>query len=345
MKKRNKVFLIIFIGASVALSSFGLYAYQLFFSPNVLLQSKTRQAIYIPQGMAFADLRDSLQTRALVGDVVSFAFVAKVLKYQDNVKPGRYLLEPRMTNLQLVRKLRAGAQDPVRVTFNNVRIKSQLAARICRNLSADSTKFLALLNSPTETGKFGFDTTTILSMFLPNTYEMYWTTTEAELLQKMHAEYQKFWDKNRLAKAEAIGLTPLKVSILASIVEGETKKRDEAPSIAGLYMNRLAQNMPLQADPTVIYGLGDFNIRRLTFEQLRHDSPYNTYLHTGLPPGPINLPPASALDAVLNHQKHKYMYMCAKEDFSGYHAFAEDFEGHKVNAERYRRALNARGIR
>jgi UPF0755 protein len=345
MTKKLKLGLILYIGLAVFLSVFGLYAYQIFFQPNVAVRQPAPVAFYVRPGASFEQVVDSLKTKTLLADEVSFRFVAKILKYQELVKPGRYLLPPNLTNLAAVRKLRSGAQDPVRVTFNNVRTKRDLAGKISRNLVADSAKFLALLNSPAETGKLGFDTTTILAMFLPNTYEMYWTVDEAELFKKMHKEYEKFWTAERKAKASAIGLSPLKVSILASIVEAETKKRDEAKRIAGLYMNRLLQNMHLQADPTVIYGLGDFGIRRLTFEHLQSDSPYNTYKYTGLPPGPINLPPIPALEAVLDYDRNKYLFMCAKDDFSGYHVFAETFEEHKVNAAKYRAALDRAGIR
>jgi UPF0755 protein len=345
MTKKFKIILVVYIGLAVLLSVLGLYAYQIFFQPNVLAGKKEPVAVYIRPGADFKQVMDSLLARQIVGDHISFRFVAKVLKYQELVKPGRYLLQPNMTNLAAVRKLRSGAQDPVKVTFNNVRTKKDLAGKICRNLLADSAKFLAQLNSPAETGKVGFDTTNILAMFLPNTYEMYWTVDEAELLKKMHKEYEKFWTPARKAKAEEIGLSPLKVSVLASIVEAETKKRDEAKVIAGLYMNRLQQNMRLEADPTVIYGIGNFAIRRLTFADLAFDSPYNTYRYTGLPPGPINLPPVQAIEAVLNYDKNKYIFMCAKEDFSGYHAFAETFAEHKVNAAKYRAALDRIGIR
>ncbi len=345
MTKKFKYILIVYVGLAVLLSVFGLYAYQIFFQPNILAGKQKPVVIFIPPSADFGQVVDSLQTHGAIGDEVSFRFVAKILEYQTLIKPGRYLLQPNMTNLAAVRKLRSGAQDPVKVTFNNVRIKRDLAGKICRNLLADSAKFLALLNSPTETAKLGFDTTTILAMFQPNTYEMYWTVDEATLLKKMQKEYEKFWTAARKAKAEEIGLSPIKVVILASIVEAETKKRAEAKLIAGLYMNRLLQNMPLQADPTVIYGIGNFGIRRLTFADLAFDSPYNTYKYTGLPPGPINLPPIPAVEAVLNYDRNKYIFMCAKEDFSGYHVFAETFEEHKVNAAKFRSALNRAGIR
>lgn len=345
MNKKTKIIAGIFIGLSVLASVFSLYFYQLFFAANFLIDKKDK-ALYIPPGAGFEQVMDSLKKGAFLNDEISFRFVAKMLKYQDagRVKPGRYVIKAGMSNLAAVRKLRSGAQDPVRVTFNNVRVKKDLAGRITRHLMADSARLLQMLNNPAVVAAYGFDTATIPAMFIPNTYEMYWNTSEEELLKKMHREYEKFWTAERKAKADALGLTPVQVSILASIVEAETKKRDEAPRIAGVYLNRLNANEKLQADPTVVFAIGNFNIKRLSFNDLKYDSPYNTYLYTGLPPGPINVPPLQAIEATLNPEKHRYMFFCAKGDFSGYHAFAETFDEHLKNAARYRDALNRAGI-
>ncbi|MDW8205909.1 MAG: endolytic transglycosylase MltG [Cytophagales bacterium] len=346
MNKKTKVIAGIFIGLSVLASVFSLYFYQVFFAANFLVDKKDK-ALYIPPGASFSQVMDSLQRGAFLQDEISFRFVAKLLNYQNErrIKPGRYLIKSGMNNLTVVRKLRSGAQDPVRVTFNNIRLKKDLAGRLTRHLIADSARLLQMLNDPSIAAAYGFDTATITTMFIPNTYEMYWDTSEEELLKKMKREYEKFWTAERKAKAEALGLTPIQVAILASIVEAETKKRDEAPRIAGVYLNRLNANEKLQADPTVVFAIGNFNIKRLSFQDLKYDSPYNTYLYTGLPPGPINVPPIQAIEAVLNPEKHRYMFFCAKEDFSGYHAFAETFEEHLKNAARYREALNRAGIK
>ncbi|WP_448518832.1 endolytic transglycosylase MltG [Rhodoflexus sp.] len=345
MDKRTKIIAGIFIGLSVLASVFSLYAYQLFFSANFLVDKKDK-ALYIPTGANFAQVMDSLKKGEFINDEISFRFVAKMLNYQDEgrIRPGRYVMTKGMNNLVAVRKLRSGSQDPVRVTFNNVRVKKDLAGRITRNLMADSARLLQMLNDPAVTAKYGFDTATIVAMFIPNTYEMYWNTSEEELLKKMQREYEKFWTAARKAQADALGLTPVQVSILASIVEAETKKRDEAPRIAGVYLNRLNANEKLQADPTVIFAIGDFGIKRLLLKDLQYDSPYNTYKYTGLPPGPINVPTLQAIEATLNPEKHNYMFFCAKEDFSGYHVFAETFDQHLKNAARYREALNRAGI-
>jgi UPF0755 protein len=345
MNKKTKIIAGIFVGLSVLTSVFSLYFYQLFFAANFLIDKKDK-ALYIPPRASFEQVMDSLKKGEFLNDEISFRFVSKLLKYQDEgrIKPGRYVMKQGMNNLAAVRKLRSGAQDPVRITFNNVRVKKDLAGRISRHLMADSAKLLQMLNDPAVVANYGFDTATITAMFIPNTYEMYWNTSEEELLQKMKREYDKFWTAERKAKADALGLTPIQVSILASIVEAETKKRDEASRIAGVYLNRLNVNEKLQADPTVIFALGNFGIKRLSLKDLQYDSPYNTYKYTGLPPGPINVPPLQAIEATLNPEKHQYMFFCAKEDFSGYHVFAKTFDEHLKNAARYHQALNRAGI-
>ncbi len=345
MNKKTKIIIGIFVGVAVLAISAAFYTYQLFFTPNILID-KADQAFIIPSQATFKQVLDSLDKYEMINDRVSFLFVAKVLGYQEKTpKEGRYILQKNMTNLVAIRKLRAGAQDPIKVTFNNVRLKKDLAGKIVKNLQIDSLKILEMLNSPAIAAKYGFDTTSILCMFLPNTYDMYWTTTPEKLFDRMSIEYKNYWTQERKDKASKIGFTPLQVSILASIVEAETKKKNEAKTVAGLYINRINQNEPLQADPTVVYAIGDFAKKRILFKDLEFDSPYNTYKYTGLPPGPINLPTLNSLEAVLNYEKHKYIFMCAKEDFSGYHAFAETYEDHLKNAARYRNALDRAGIR
>jgi UPF0755 protein len=217
---------------------------------------------------------------------------------------------------------------------------------LCKYLEADSLQFNALLNNTPLVTQYGFDTTTIMCMFLPNTYEFYWNTSAQQLLDRMNREYLKFWTEERKQKAASINFTPIQVSILASIVEAEqARKNDEKPRVAGLYINRLKQNMPLQADPTLVFALKNFSLKRILKGHMQLESPYNTYKYTGLPPGPINLPTLASVNAVLNYEKHDYIYMCAKEDFSGYHNFADNFEDHLKNARLYQKALNAANIR
>jgi len=211
-------------------------------------------------------------------------------------------------------------------------------------LEVSEEQFLALLQDSVYIRSFEFEEETILSLFIPNTYEFWWNTSATGLFDRMHEEYQKFWTEERKQKAAALGLSQKEVSTLASIVQAESQKSDERPRIAGVYINRLRMGMPLQADPTLVFAAGDFNIKRVTAKQMAIDSPYNTYKYTGLPPGPINLPDLNSLDAVLNAEKHDYLYFCAKADFSGYHSFAVGYNEHLSNARRYQQALNAANI-
>lgn len=336
--------LVFLIGGSVLAISLTFYFYQVFFVANTLVESDKPYLLKIPSNSVYKNVMDQLYEERVINDALSFGFVAKILGYQDGVKPGLYQIEPKMNNLQLVRMLRSGQQTPVRVTFNTVRTQEDLAEKISVNLEVSKEQFLELLQDSVFIRKFGFEDETVMSMFIPNTYEFWWNTSAAELFERMHKEYQSFWTKARSQKAQDLGLSKEEVSTLASIVQAESQKSDERPEIAGVYLNRLRIGMPLQADPTLVFAAGDFSIKRLTAKQMAIDSPYNTYKYAGLPPGPINLPDINSLDAVLNPEKHNYLYFCAKEDFSGYHSFAVSYDEHLSNARRYQRALNAANI-
>ena len=268
-----------------------------------------------------------------------------MLKYQANIRTGRYAVSSGMSNLQLLNDLRRGHQVATRLTFNNIRFKEDLAERLDEQLMLDKDELLSLLNDSAYCDSLGFTTETITSLFIPNTYEVYWNIPADKLMQRMKREYIAFWTDVRLEKAKAIGLTPAEVATLASIVEEETAASDEYPIVAGLYLNRLHRGIPLQADPTVKFAVGDFTLQRILFEHLEVDSPYNTYKHAGLPPGPLRIPTIKGMDSVLNYMKHNYLYMCAKEDFSGRHNFAATLAEHNRNANRYRAELNRRKIR
>ena len=336
--------LVFLIAGSVLGISLTFYFYQVFFVANTLIESDKAYLLEIPSNSVYKNVVDQLYEERVINDAVSFGFVAKILGYQDVVKPGLYTIEPKMNNLQLVRMLRSGQQTPVRVTFNTVRTQEDLAEKISANLEVSKEQFLELLQDSVYIRKFGFEEETIMSLFIPNTYEFWWNTSAEELFERMHKEYQSFWTEERSQKAQDLGLSKEEVSTLASIVQAESQKSDERPKIAGVYLNRLRIGMPLQADPTLVFAAGDFTIKRLTAKQMAIDSPYNTYKYAGLPPGPINLPDINSLDAVLNFEKHNYLYFCAKEDFSGYHSFAVGYEEHLSNARRYQRALNAANI-
>jgi UPF0755 protein len=344
LEKRKKFMLVFLIGGSVLGISLTFYFYQVFFSANTLIESDKAYLLEIPSNSVYKNVVNQLYEERVINDAVSFSFVAKILGYQEAVKPGLYQIEPKMNNLQLVRMLRSGQQTPVRVTFNTVRTQEELAEKISVNLEVSKEQVLELLQDSVYIRKFGFEEETVMSLFIPNTYEFWWDTSAEELFERMHKEYQSFWTEARSQKAQDLGLSKEEVSTLASIVQAESQKSDERPKIAGVYLNRLRIGMPLQADPTLVFAAGDFSIKRLTAKQMAIDSPYNTYKYAGLPPGPINLPDINSLDAVLNFEKHSYLYFCAKEDFSGYHSFAVGYDEHLSNARRYQRALNAANI-
>jgi UPF0755 protein len=250
-----------------------------------------------------------------------------------------------MGNNELVNLLRAGIQEPVKIFFEGIRTKDQLITRVCIRLEADSSEMRDKLNDDGYLSKYGLNKNTALTLFIPDTYEFFWNTSVDEFITKMAAEYKKFWTEERKAKARKIGLSQSEVAILASIVQSEQWRfDDEKPIIAGLYLNRLRSEMPLQSDPTLIYAGGDFSISRVLNIDKKIDSPYNTYMHTGLPPGVICLPERSSIDAVLNYQENDYIYMCAKDDFSGRHYFAKTYDQHCIYATKYREALNKRNI-
>jgi len=267
------------------------------------------------------------------------------MDYPVKVKAGRYRLTKDMGNRSLINMLKAGNQEPVRISFQNVRLKHTLAGMISKKIESDSASISQLLDSAAFVEKYGFNTDNVYTMFIPNSYEIYWNSDPEKFFLRMHDEYLKFWNADRKAKAAAINLSQTEVSILASIVDSEALNDSEMPRIAGLYMNRLRKGMRLEADPTVIFAANDFTIRRVLNKHLRINSPYNTYANAGLPPGPITMPSINAIDAVLNYEKHDYIYMCAKEDFSGYHNYASNLIQHLQNARKFQEALNKRNIK
>ncbi|MEP1094365.1 MAG: endolytic transglycosylase MltG [Cyclobacteriaceae bacterium] len=342
MRRKNLIAIFLII-STMMLSSFAFYGYQIVYTPNILIE-KDDQLFAIPKGSTFKQVRDRLYDEGFLNDVVSFSFLSKLKSYDEEVKAGMYLLKGDMTNMQAINLLRSGAETPVKLTFSNGRLLSQLPEILTRNLEIDSASMAELLLHDTTAAYYGFDAQTFISMFIPNTYEVYWTSSAKAILDRMKREYDRFWNEDRIQKAETLGMSKEEVSTLASIVQGETNKMDEAPAIAGVYINRLKRRIPLQADPTLVFAIGDFTIRRILNKDKELDSPYNTYKNYGLPPGPINIPTIPALDAVLNFEQHKYLYFCAKEDFSGYHAFARTLSEHNVNARKFQRALNRERI-
>ncbi len=334
-------FLFLIIGSG---GYFAYHYYEKIYGINTNIES-SETYIYIPTGSNFQDVIDTLSANQILIDKNSFIWLSGIKKYSYNIRPGRYLLRSGMNNNELINLLRSGQQIPVKVVFNNIRTKEELAETIAQQLEFFHQELLKLLNDQDYIRKYGFNKHTINCMFIPNTYEFYWNTTADEFCKRMHSEYKKFWTEQKKEKAKKIGLSLVEVSILASIVQAEQNNHDdEKPRIAGLYINRLKRGIRLQADPTLIFAKKDFSIKRLLNKDKKLDSPYNTYKYAGLPPGPINLPEISSINAVLNYEKHNFLYMCAKADFSGYHNFSKTLRQHNIYARRYRQALNRRRI-
>ncbi|WP_420579688.1 endolytic transglycosylase MltG [Reichenbachiella sp.] len=343
MDKKKIVIGSAIVAFSMMLSSFGFYFWQMIYSPNFLVEQDPKP-LMIRTGTTFKDVQNQLYDGRYINDLVSFSFLSKIMDYDKLVKPGLYLIEPGMTNVQVIRMLRSGDQTEVNVTFNNARLLADLPEKITRNLEMTEEQFASLILNDSIQQSLGFDSLTFIGMFIPNTYKMWWNTKPEDLLSRLKKEYDKFWSDERLAKADVLGLTPKEVSALAAIVQAETVKSDERPVVAGVYLNRIKRGYPLQADPTLVFAAQDFTIKRVLNKHKAIDSPYNTYKYQGLPPGPINMPSITSIDAVLNAQEHKYLYFCAKEDFSGYHNFATNLIDHNRNAEKFQRAMNEAGI-
>lgn len=331
--------LLILVAAGV-----GYFLYTIIFSPNVWVK-KGETSIYIPTDATYEMVLDSLYNKGIIVHRKNFEWLAQHKSYPELVKPGHYIIHDGLNNNQLINQLRAGLQNPVNVTFNNVRNIEQLAGRISKQLETDSVSLVQLLNDPDYIAQLGFTKQSLPALFIPNTYEFYWNTDANDFVSRMFQEYRKFWNESRVAKAEKIDLTPNEVSTLASIVDKETNKQDEKATIAGVYLNRLKSGWRLQADPTLVFAAGNFEIRRVLDVHKTIESPYNTYKHDGLPPGPITIPDPKTIDAVLNYENHRYYFFCAKDDLSGYHAFAETNREHERNANNYRRALDKLNIK
>lgn len=324
----------------------GYWVYKAIYQSNVSLGDKKSQIIYIHTGSDFNDVMNMLYEKNIIVHRTSFEWLAEKKNYKNNIKPGKYRILARMSNNELINLLRAGLQEPVRITFTNIRTKAQLVSRVCLKIEADSIVMGRLLNDNTFLKKYGMNSDNVLILFIPHSYEFYWNTSPEQFLERMAQEYKKIWTEERKLKARNMRFTQTEISILASIVQAEQSRFDEEkPAIAGLYINRLKKGMPLQSDPTLVYANGNFSVTRVLNQDKEIDSPYNTYKYIGLPPGPICLPEVSSLDAVLNYEKHDYLYMCAKDDLSCKHNFAKTLDQHNVYASKYRNALNKRNIK
>ena len=347
-KKKSSFRKVVTVFVLLALLGCSRMVYELYsrvYQPNVVLPDNTEKYIYIPSNSEFSDVVKILIENGLLINANSFEWLAKEKKYDTNIKAGRYKINRVLNNNDLVNLLRSGRQSPIKVTFNNLRNKEQLAGKIASQIEADSLSIISYITDTTFLNKLELNTENVACLFIPNTYEFYWNTSAEDFVNRMIKEYSDFWNSSRKKKAAEIKLNYYQVAVLASIVEKEQSiKRDERPEIAGLYLNRLKKRMKLESDPTLIFALGDFTIKRVLNKDKKVKSPYNTYKNKGLPPGPICIPSINAIDAVLNASEHKYIFMCAKEDFTGYHNFARTYAKHLINARKYQKALNKRKI-
>lgn len=336
---RKKTFIYVFLVLFISLLAAGFVVRQQFYG-NAVAEERD---LYISGRTDYGGLADSLLPG--LEHRRAFGLYARRINLPETFKPGHYVLKPGMSVIEVARMLKLGMQTPVRVTINNVRIPAQLAQKLARQIDADSAAIMQALTSPDVARSVGFDSVTLFSMFIPDTYEFYWTVTPEEFVQRMKREYDRFWTPERDSLRKRSGLSRLGVMIVASIVYEETRKTDEMPRIAGVYVNRLRKGIPLQADPTVKYAMQDFGLRRILYKHLKYPSPYNTYVNKGLPPSPICMPGVNAIDAVLNFERHDYIFFCARPTFDGYHNFARTLREHNANARAYSAELNRRKIK
>lgn len=310
-----------------------------------LSKSEKTEYVYIDSDDTQDSVFAKIQPIANAIPMSGFSTLARHSGYADNIRTGRYAIRPGEGALVVFRHLKNGQQTPISLTIPEARTIDRLAGALARKLMLDSANVATLLSDSTYCARWGYDTATVAALFVPNTYDIYWNVGLDRLMERMEKENHKFWNAERRGKAEAMGMTPVEVATMASIIDEETANNGEKPMIAGMYYNRLKAGMPLQADPTIKFALKDFALRRIYNKLLHIDSPYNTYRYEGLPPGPIKIASIAGIDAVLNHVEHDYLYMCAKEDFSGTHNFARTYQEHLQNAARYTKALNERGIK
>lgn len=324
----------------------GWLSYTIVLKPNIFIPSG--DSIYdfaIPSGATITDIEKKLHEEFMVKHRIGFTQLAKIAKLDERITPGLYTIHNGMNNKEIISLFRSGKRKTVRIQIRFNRYARDIMKDVAPLIEADYEDLIQLLTNDIYIDSLGFNRYTIICMFLMDTYFFQWNTDAKTFFSRMHREFHTYWNAERLQKAKRIGLSPIEVMILASIVDQETHRNDEKPRIAGVYINRLAIGMRLQADPTVKYAVGDFSLRRILRVHTQKESRYNTYIHTGLPPGPICTPSKAGIEAVLNYEKHNYYYFCARPDYSGYHMFAANYTEHQKNARIYQRWLNSQGIR
>lgn len=343
----KRIIVIMVVGLLIGGGYYGNMLYSRMYGKNVQLK-EDKTFIYIPTGSDLDDLTGMLMSESILEDTATFRWVAEKKNLRGkNIVPGKYEIVNGWSNNELINHLRAGnGRLEVEVTFNNVRTLEQIAGKVSKYIEADSVSIIDVLQNKDTIARYGFNRNNFISLFIPNTYKMDWATDAGEFLSVIASNYRNFWTEERKSKAKALGLSQSEVSTLASIVQAEqTRHASERPRIAGLYLNRLKKGIRLQSDPTVVYAVGDFNLRRVLNKHLEVASPYNTYLNAGLPPGPIQVPDISSIDAVLNYEKNDYIYMCAKPGYEGYHNFSKTLDQHEQYAREYRKWLDKEGIK
>lgn len=343
MRRRWKIFIVVTILGLLLAGWYAWTVYARIYQPNTrpTLQDVV---LFIPTGATYQQVLDSISANDLLVNFKSFCWVARRMKYNEqSVKPGRYEIYSGMNNYTLIQKLRTGTQDPLNLVLHSARTIEEMAQKVAQQIEPDSAQLAEYILEhvmPRST----YNAYNILTLFIPNTYEVYWTMKPASFVERMQVEHERYWNDQRRNAAAEVGLSPDEAYTLASIVEKETQVPDERPVIAGVYLNRLDEGMPLQADPTIVFVLGD-SVRRVLYHHLEIDSPYNTYRNPGLPPGPITMPSLASLEAVLHPARHDYLFFCAKPGAPGTHVFSETLSAHLRNARIYQRWLNAEGIR
>ncbi|MBQ4821198.1 endolytic transglycosylase MltG [Aquimarina sp. MMG016] len=342
----KKILVVIALIGLIVGGAFAYYVYQAVFSPNTKFETETA-LVYIPTNTNYDDLKKIITP--FIEDIYSFDRIAKRKGYIDNIKAGRFILKKGLNNNDIVNVLRS-KNTPVYVTFNNQERLENLAGRVAYQIEADSVSLIEAFKEEAFLEKNNFSLETALSMYVPNKYEFFWNTSATQFRDRMLKEYNRFWNDKRKSKAKTIGLTPIEVSTMAAIVQKETAKVDERPRVAGVYMNRHNNGWKLDADPTVIYALKkhkndwDTVIKRVLYKDLKLDSPYNTYMYSTLPPGPIAMPDITSIDAVLNYEKHEYYFFVANVENMGYHKFAKTMAQHNRNKKQYINWINKQGI-
>ncbi len=340
---KKKIILIIIVIIIVG-SSVGYNFYSKIYNSNVTETT----SIYIPTNSKFTDIQELIGP--YLNNSESFVWVAEKKNYPNKIRAGKFKIKKGMSNDDLVNHLRGGKAETVKLTFNNQDSYEKLAGRIALQIESDSISILNAMKETEFLSQNGFTEQTGLAMYIPNSYDFYWNTSASEFRERMLREYQNYWNEDRVKSAKSKNLTPIGVITLAAIVQKETSKVNERPKVAGLYLNRLDDHWPLQADPTIIYALKqkygqDSTFRRVLNKDLRIDSPYNTYQNIGLPPGPIAMPDISSIEAVLYPQNHRYYYMCASVTEIGKHEFAMTLREHNKNARKYQKWINDQGIK